>query len=96
MEEYKSFRKAPKCGHCYLKEVEILGYYGGKRVDDFIMHVVKNAVTLEKIVIDPHRYRPYPVALPFPGDFEVETNGRIHAMEKLKPNVPSTIEFVCL
>lgn len=87
--------EAAKWRHDYLKEVEILGYSGHKRNVGFVMYVIDSAVSLEKIVINPREYRSYASAW-YVEETEEEKKARNHAMEKLKPKVPSTIEFVCL
>lgn len=89
------FIRAAKCRHDYLELVEILGYSGHKRNVEFVMYVTDSTVSLEKIVIDPRKYQSYPSAW-YAEETEEEKKARRHAMEMLKPKVPSTIEFVCL
>ncbi|TQD92204.1 hypothetical protein C1H46_022174 [Malus baccata] len=95
--------KAAKCSpHPNLKVVEVLGYRAHPRVGEHVMHLIKNVAALEKIIIDPVRRWVYPIGsdsnerVRGVQEVEAEVQGRAHAMQHLKENVPSTIEFVCL
>ncbi|XP_060671003.1 uncharacterized protein LOC132800760 [Ziziphus jujuba] len=92
---YGEYTKADNC--CYnnnLKVVEIFGYYGHEKVDEFVMNVIENVVTVEKIIIDPRDWFSFPLVVS--DDVEdIWEHARIHAMKELKSKVPSTIEFVC-
>ncbi|BBH06775.1 hypothetical protein Prudu_018511 [Prunus dulcis] len=46
-------KTAAKCPHPYLRVVEIVGYRGRACAAKHVMYLMKNAVSLEKIVIDP-------------------------------------------
>lgn len=74
--------------------MEIFGYYGHEKVDEFVMNVIENVVTVEKIIIDPRDWFSFPLVVS--DDVEdIWEHARIHAMKELKSKVPSTIEFVC-
>ena len=94
--ESTTFAKAPTFYRSSIKVVEILGYSGSNRDVEFVIYIMKNIFSLEKLVIDPRIYGHYPSALLSAKDIEMEKKGRAHAMEKLKPIVRKTIEFVCL
>lgn len=49
----RKLKHASNCPHKYLKLVEIVGYYGRSSDDEFVMYLIKNAVALKRIVIDP-------------------------------------------
>lgn len=63
-----------------------------------VMYLVKNALALEKIVIDPvWRWCVWPSEKDRGAEeVEKEVKAREHAVQHLKGKVPSTIEFVCL
>ena len=94
--ESTTFAKAPTFYRSSIKVVEILGYSGSNRDVEFVIYIIKNAVSLEKLVIDPRIYRRYPLASIFADDIVMEKKGRAHAMEKLKEKVPENVEFICL
>ncbi|PQP98604.1 uncharacterized protein Pyn_24289 [Prunus yedoensis var. nudiflora] len=89
--------KAAECPHYYLKEVEISGYRGHKCCVKHVMYLKKNALALEKIVINPARFWCAPTGY----ELNVlavneEDNARDHAIQYLKQKMPCTIEYVCL
>lgn len=91
-------RNTTKFSHRCLKVVNVVGYRGRIGAARHVMCLVKHAVALEKIVIDPVRHW---ISYPRETDrrieeVEEEVQARVHAMEYLKVKVPSTIEFVCL
>ncbi|KAK9928666.1 hypothetical protein M0R45_025790 [Rubus argutus] len=88
----------PKSPHHHLKVVEIVGYRGRKGDVQRVMYLVKNALALEKIVIDPvPRWCVWPSEKDRGAEeVEKEKKAREHAVQHLKGKVPSTIEFVCL
>lgn len=95
--------RAAKCSlHPNLKVVEVVGYRAHPRVGEHVMHLIKNVAALEKIVIDPVRRWWYPIRshpeerVRGVEEVKEEEQGRAHAMQHLKENVPSSIEFVCL
>ncbi|KAL3514096.1 hypothetical protein ACH5RR_026813 [Cinchona calisaya] len=45
--------KGAKCTLEHLREIELAGYYGRTSDAELLMYFIENAVTLEKIVIDP-------------------------------------------
>ncbi|XP_016647908.1 PREDICTED: uncharacterized protein LOC107880546 [Prunus mume] len=86
-----------KCPHPYLRVVEIVGYRGRRLAVTQVMHLIKSAVALEKIVIDPVRRWLYPKGMErVLAEVEKEVKARDHAMQHIKHKVPSTIEFACL
>ncbi|XP_062006521.1 uncharacterized protein LOC133723647 [Rosa rugosa] len=96
-DQRRKIEKSFKCQHHFLKVVEIIGYRG--RADTHVMFITRNAVSLEKIVIDPVRRWLFPRGMDTDrGIKEIakEVKARAHAMQKLKEKLPSTIEFVCL
>ncbi|XP_021800228.1 F-box/FBD/LRR-repeat protein At5g22700-like [Prunus avium] len=95
--ESAKIEKAAKCAHYYLKEVEISGYRGHKCCVKHVMYLKKNALALEKIVINLVRFWCAPTGY----ECNVlavneEENARDHATQYLKQKMPSTIEYVCL
>ncbi|XP_021807500.1 uncharacterized protein LOC110751359 [Prunus avium] len=89
-------KSAGECPHHYLKVLEIVGYRAQTCVVQHVMHLIKSAVALEKIIIHPVQ----PLNESFVRVREVEkveeAKARDHAMQCLREKVPSTIEFVCL
>ncbi|OMO79569.1 F-box/LRR-repeat protein [Corchorus capsularis] len=49
----RSVKKAKKCVHHSLKVVEVSGFNGQRNATEFCRYVIKNAIMLEKIIIDP-------------------------------------------
>ena len=85
---------AAYCPHYYLKVVEVVGYRASSGVKQ-LMYLIKNAVALEKIIIDPVRHWHWGNMDRRSDEVEEEVKARDHAMQELKGMVPSTIEFVC-
>ncbi|CAN6564089.1 unnamed protein product [Malus baccata var. baccata] len=82
--------------HC-LKLVEMAGYRGHKCCVKHVRYLVKNAVALKKIVINPVRFWGWPRGFDSNALLEnEEENARDHAIQHLKKKVPSSVEFVCL
>lgn len=80
----------------YLKELEVVGYSGTEI--ELVVYFIENAVSLQKIVVNPCMYM-FEWVLKLPEDSEVmerEQMARGHALKHLKKKVPSNIEFVCL
>ncbi|KAL6288953.1 hypothetical protein ACE6H2_006463 [Prunus campanulata] len=93
----EKLKKAAIFPHHYLKVVEIVGYRGRRLAVAQVMHLIKSAVALEKIVIDPVRRWLYPKGMErVLAEVKKEVKARDHAMQHIKHKVPSTIEFVCL
>ncbi|KAI5326756.1 PREDICTED: F-box/LRR-repeat [Prunus dulcis] len=93
----RKLKKAAICPHHYLKVVEIVGYRARRLAVTPVMHLIKSAVALEKIVIDPVRRWLYPKGMErVLAEVKKEVKARDHAMQHIKHKVPSTIEFVCL
>ncbi|KAM1061618.1 hypothetical protein ACFX13_026677 [Malus domestica] len=89
--------KVSKQPHHCLKVVEIAGYRGHRCCVKHVGYLVKNAVALEKIVINPVRFWGWPWGFDSDALLEnEEENARDHAIQHLKKKVPSNIEFVCL
>ncbi|XP_062003332.1 F-box/LRR-repeat protein At3g03360-like [Rosa rugosa] len=88
--------KAADCPHNHLKEVEIVGYRAQYGVEH-VMHLIKNAPALEKIVIEPARTWRYPHGVDKPDTvLNKEVEARDHAKQYLEPKIPLTVEFACL
>lgn len=83
------------CLH-HLKELEVLGY--SSTAIELVVYFIKNAVSLQKIVINPCIYKyEWSLSLPkYSKDIEQEQMARDHALKHLKNKVPSNIEFICL
>ncbi|XP_008236054.1 PREDICTED: putative FBD-associated F-box protein At5g56700 [Prunus mume] len=90
-EDLGEINKAVKCPHHSLKVVEIVGYRARASAVEHIMFLIKSAVALEKIVIDPLRRWEAGSE-----DFADEAKAREHAVQLVKKKLPSTVEFVCL
>ncbi|CAL2279724.1 unnamed protein product [Prunus armeniaca] len=90
-EDLGEINKAVKCPHHSLKVVEIVGYRARASAVEHIMFLIKSAVALEKIVIDPLRRWEAGSE-----DFAEEAKAREHAVQLVKKKLPSTVEFVCL
>jgi hypothetical protein len=88
--------KADCPSHHHLKVVEIAGYLGNTWSVEHVVHLIKKAVSLEKIVIDPRNLCFLPGRDRDVKEIDEEREARDHAMQHLKGIVPSTIEFVCL
>ncbi|XP_068343000.1 uncharacterized protein [Pyrus communis] len=72
-------------------------YWGHKCCVKHVRYLVKNAVALEKIVINPVRFWGWPWGFDSDALLENEKeNARDHAIQHLKKKVPTSIEFVCL
>ncbi|PRQ41693.1 putative F-box domain, FBD domain, leucine-rich repeat domain, L domain-containing protein [Rosa chinensis] len=95
--EIGEIEKAADCPHNHLKVVEIVGYRAHTSGVEHVMHLIKNVVALEKIVIDPVRTWRYPQGVDRP-DTELvkEVKARDHAKQYLEAKIPSAVEFVCL
>lgn len=87
-------KRAAKCSHHYLKKVELVGYDCSTREDELVKYLIKTAINLEQIVIDPARRWLY--RLPKRQDAaRREEQARVH-FRQLKVDLPLTTEFVCL
>ncbi|KAM5561683.1 hypothetical protein ABKV19_022339 [Rosa sericea] len=84
-----------KCPHHELKVIEIVGYRARRFAAKHVILLLKNAVALEKLVIDPVRHRSRGPSM-VKEDIDEEMKARNHAMKHLKKIVPSTVNFVCL
>ena len=94
-----TLEKVAEFPHRYLKVVELVGYrHYGLLVLPHVLYLIKNAVALEKFIVDPGRRRKcYPEMDRANALFvQFEADARADAMNYLKPNFPSSIEFVCL
>ncbi|PRQ41695.1 putative F-box domain, FBD domain, leucine-rich repeat domain, L domain-containing protein [Rosa chinensis] len=95
--EIGEIEKAADCPHNHLKVVEIVGYRAHTSGVELVMHLIKNALALKKIVIDPARTWRYPHGVYRPHTvLDKEVEARDHAKQYLEPKIPSTVEFVCL
>ncbi|XP_021821591.1 uncharacterized protein LOC110763143 [Prunus avium] len=89
-------KSAGECPHHYLKVLEIVGYRAHTCVVQHVMHLIKSAVALEKIIVHPvQRLNESYVRVREVEKVE-EAKARDHAMQCLREKVPATIEFVCL
>ncbi|KAM1478626.1 hypothetical protein ACFX2I_026023 [Malus domestica] len=96
-EDMAILEKVSKQPHHCLKVVEIAGYRGHKCCVKHVRYLVKNAVALEKIVINPIRFWCWPTGMEINYLLEnEEANARDHAIQHLKEKVPASVEFVCL
>ncbi|XP_060667911.1 F-box/FBD/LRR-repeat protein At4g26340-like [Ziziphus jujuba] len=84
--------------NCPLKEVEILGYSGSPTHDQLIMYLAENLVALQKIIVHPSEFDINQVFKLNKDDKTIreEEKVRDHAMQHIKQEIPTTIEFVCL
>ncbi|KAB2609631.1 F-box/LRR-repeat protein [Pyrus ussuriensis x Pyrus communis] len=82
--------KVSKQPHHCLKVVEIAGYRGHKCCVKHVRYLVKNAVALEKIVINPVRFWGWPWGFDSDALLENEKeNAGDHAIQHLKKKVPT-------
>ncbi|KAL3630591.1 hypothetical protein CASFOL_023575 [Castilleja foliolosa] len=91
----RKIRKADKCAYKFLKLVEIVGYYGRTSDAELVMYFIENAVSLQKIVIDPRNQ----ILERLPARIEQikkEESARKHAMQQLVPKTPSGVQLVIL
>lgn len=97
-----SKRKVRKTvSHCaLLKQVEIKGYSGSASNRELVMHLVKNALNLKKIVIDPSIPAETPfqrrVKYAYPSksrNIQQEEDARALAMKQLTKVVPPRIKL---
>nr|XP_011466004.1 PREDICTED: F-box/FBD/LRR-repeat protein At5g22700-like [Fragaria vesca subsp. vesca] len=96
--EIGEIEKAPDCPHNHLKVVEIDGYRAHTSAVEHVMYLIKNVVSLEKLVIDPVRRWRFPHGVDRPvTEINEEVKARDHVMEYLKPKIPATVDlFMCL
>uniref|UniRef100_A0A2N9ISV6 FBD domain-containing protein n=1 Tax=Fagus sylvatica TaxID=28930 RepID=A0A2N9ISV6_FAGSY len=86
---------AIKCPHQYLKVVEFLGYCGRICDVEFVLYFIKNAVALEKILIDPYDQIVKNSAFQT-ANINQEQIARSRAKCQLEDKVPPSIELVIL
>lgn len=88
-------RRGIKCPHKYLKVLEIYGYAGRTCEFEFVMYFIRNAVALEKILIDPRdqivKRTPFASA-----NLKIERTARRLAKSQLEAKVPPSIQLVIL
>ncbi|KAL7099083.1 hypothetical protein ACP275_09G059600 [Erythranthe tilingii] len=91
----REVEKVSTSKYVHLKEIELLGYYGRTSNLEFIMHLLENCVSLEKIVVDPHdTFRP---SLKFKEAYEKEEKEvRARTVEQLRNKVPPLLNFTIL
>ncbi|KAL4626243.1 hypothetical protein ACB092_05G082100 [Castanea dentata] len=91
----RKMRRGIKCRHKYLKVLEIYGYAGRMCEFEFVMHFIRNAVALEKILIDPRdqivKRTPFASA-----NLKIEQTARRLAESQLEAMVPPSIQLVIL
>ncbi|KAL3653484.1 hypothetical protein CASFOL_003165 [Castilleja foliolosa] len=91
----RKIRKVDKCAHKFLKLVEIVGYYGRTSDAELVMYFIENAVSLQKIVIDPRNQ----ILERSPARIEQikkEESARKRAMQQLVPETPPGVQLVIL
>nr|XP_011465992.1 PREDICTED: F-box/FBD/LRR-repeat protein At4g26340-like [Fragaria vesca subsp. vesca] len=91
----KQLESVAKCPHDELKVIEIVGYRARRFAAKHVMLLLKNAVALKKLVIDPVRHRSRGLSM-VKEIIDEEMKARNHAVKHLKKYVPSTVNFVCL
>lgn len=91
----KQLESVAKCPHDELKVIEIVGYRARRFAAKHVMLLLKNAVALKKLVIDPVRHRSRGLSM-VKEIIDEEMKARNHAVKHLKKFVPSTVNFVCL
>ncbi|XP_050383071.1 F-box/FBD/LRR-repeat protein At4g26340-like [Argentina anserina] len=84
-----------KCPHHELRVIEVVGYRARRFAAKHVMLLLKNAVALEKLVIDPVRHWSRGLSM-VKEDEDEEMRARTHALKHLKKFVPTTVNFVCL
>uniref|UniRef100_A0A7N2MF80 FBD domain-containing protein n=1 Tax=Quercus lobata TaxID=97700 RepID=A0A7N2MF80_QUELO len=91
----RKMRGGIKCPHKYLKVLEIYGYAGRTCEFEFVMYFIRNAVALEKILIDPRdqivKRTPFASA-----NLKIERTARRLAKSQLEARVPPSIQLVIL
>ncbi|KAF3960498.1 hypothetical protein CMV_014801 [Castanea mollissima] len=91
----RKMRRGIKCRHEYLKVLEIYGYAGRVCEFEFVMYFIRNAVALEKILIDPRdqivKRTPFASA-----NLKFEQTARCLAKSQLEAKVPPSIQLVIL
>ncbi|KAH7541858.1 hypothetical protein FEM48_Zijuj02G0012000 [Ziziphus jujuba var. spinosa] len=93
MEPTGAFWKPAKRPLDCLKEVEVTGYSGPPGCDELIFFFIDNAVSLEKIIVNPREYVAWPCIKSTRSRFK--KSGRDHAMGYMKEKIPKPIEFLC-
>ncbi|PQQ08687.1 F-box/FBD/LRR-repeat protein [Prunus yedoensis var. nudiflora] len=89
-------KSAGEYPHHYLKVLEIVGYRAHTCVVQHVLHLIKSAVALEKIIVHPVQRLNESYVRVREAEKVEEAKARDHAMQCLREKVPSTIEFVCL
>ncbi|KAK4579390.1 hypothetical protein RGQ29_029169 [Quercus rubra] len=91
----RKMRRGIKCPHKYLKVLEIYGYAGRTCEFEFVMYFIRNAVALEKILIDPRDQivKRTPLAS---ANLKIERTARRLAKSQLEAKVPPSIQLVIL
>lgn len=94
--EKRKMKHASKCPHKYLKLAEIVGYYGRTSDDEFFMYLIKNAVALKKIVIDPRHQIVERNPVRTEKIKEEEAAARMSAKKQLEAKKPPGVQLVIL
>ncbi|KAK9278637.1 hypothetical protein L1049_028210 [Liquidambar formosana] len=96
-EKLKVKVRIAKCPHRCLKVVELVGFVGCRNDIELALYVLKNAVSLEKIIIDPRSV--YATGMQWdcgdPRDPEVKLAARARA-KQLETRLPPGVELVIL
>ncbi|CAI9774911.1 unnamed protein product [Fraxinus pennsylvanica] len=91
----RKIRQAAKFPLEYLKMVEIAGYYGRTSDAELVMYFIENAVSLQKIVIDPRNQildrTPVRIA-----QMKKEEAARKRAKQQLEPKKPPGVHLIIL
>ncbi|CAK9183101.1 unnamed protein product, partial [Ilex paraguariensis] len=86
----RKVRKAERCSHQHLEEVELAGYYGRITDLELVMYFFENAVAFKKIIVDPRD--PYSLGLPKKiKEIKKENAARVRAKQQLKGRVPAGV-----
>lgn len=89
------YSRDPKHPHDCLKEVKIIEYSDEFPYMKHVLYRIEHCVSLEKIVIDSKSSCPSRLSTSKDVVLKDEERARRHAMSQLKPQIPSTVEFVC-
>ncbi|CAA0836605.1 Unknown protein [Striga hermonthica] len=91
----RRIRKAAKCAHKFLKLVEIVGYYGRTSEAELVFYFIENALSLQKITIDPRNQ----ILGRFPGgpdQIKKEESARKRARKQIEPKKPPGVQLIIL
>lgn len=91
----RKVRQVAKHSHKHLQLLEIVGYYGRTSDVELAVYFIENAVSLQKIIIDP-RYQVLE-RTPIDNDqVKKEKAARCCAKKQIEPRTPQGVELVIL